>query len=95
MCMHARNAGVKFSYASYQSGRHIMVHRDHRGGMWVFLQPFEPAVWLLAFGSSVVVALTVLLLEGSWRLRRIGRGCAVQLPDMGDGQRGWETFLRR
>ena len=58
---------LKLGTSEFVSGDRIMIHRPIRTtGIWTFLQPFEWRVWLMIFGSSVVVALSVMFLESTW-----------------------------
>ena len=61
-----KGTGLKLSYASYPAGRRILLYYPTTITIWTFLQPFEWRVWLMIFGSSVVVALSVFLLEWTW-----------------------------
>ena len=53
--------GLRASTSEYQSGRLIMVYKPQQQSLWVFLQPFENGVWLLMFGATVVVALSIMV----------------------------------
>ena len=58
--------GGKLSAATLTGGRRIVVFKSSGGNLWSFLSPFEWRVWLLMFSSTVVVALSILLLEFIW-----------------------------
>ena len=60
------NPELSISAAEMQSGRRILIYKEPSQLLWTFLQPFEWRVWLMIFGSSVVVALSVLFLEWTW-----------------------------
>ena len=61
------------------------MYKPQQQSLWVFLQPFETGVWLLMFGATVVVALSIMALEYSWRR---------QTPEGGAKAGIWDFWTR-
>jgi hypothetical protein len=57
------NAGYKFSSATFESGRQILIYASSSVNMFLFLNPFDDAVWLSVMATAVFVGIAVLFAE--------------------------------
>jgi hypothetical protein len=70
-----------------------MVHYSLHRGMWSFLEPFDPSLWLALFGTSALVGLMLLLSEAG--PRKLWRAPAPALDRMAGLQWGSLLLLLR
>ncbi len=92
VCVPLPPTGIQFSYPTLASGRRIMIHVSTERGMWSFLEPFEPSLWLAYFATSVFVGLLLLVVETPGRNLRRSKPLVVRGANMQWGALG--TLLR-